>query len=159
MTSTQATQTRSGLVTGSRWMLVILAALFTLGAFTQFFLVGVSFFDDASRWNDHATFGAFLGLLTYFLWIPAVLGKTGARVIIATVALLILFGAQHASISIDNTMVNALHPLNGSILLVLGWWVTQRSLGLARERHLASEPQPVHHDRAVSSEQLGRRAS
>lgn len=133
MTTTPTTQSRSGLVTGTRWVLLILAVLFTLGAFAQFFLVGVSFFDDASRWNDHATFGAFLGLLTYLLWIPAVLGRTGPRVLIATVALLILYGAQHAFIGIDNTMVNALHPLNGSILLVLGWWVTQRSLGLVRE--------------------------
>src|SRR5690606_7598548 len=54
MTDTRAPRPRSGLVTGSRWILTILAALFTLGAFTQFFLVGMGMFEDGSRWQDHA---------------------------------------------------------------------------------------------------------
>lgn len=153
------TQSPSGLVTGSRWILMILAALFTAGCFIQFFLVGVSFFDDASRWNDHATFGSFLGLLTYVLWIPAVTGKTGARTIVVSVALLFLFSAQHAFIGIDNSRVNALHPLNGSLLLVLGWWLTQRSFGLARERQTVPVPAPESRDHPASRDLLEGRSS
>ena len=133
MTGTRTAQPRSGLVIGSRWILAILAAIFTLGAFTQFLLVGVNFFDDAARWQDHATLGHILGLFPYVLWISAVLGKTGARVIIATVMLLILYMAQYAFINVDNTMANAFHPLNGSLMLVLGFWVTQRSIGSVRQ--------------------------
>jgi hypothetical protein len=137
MTDTR-TQSQSGLVIGSRWALATLAGLFTLGAFAQFFLVGISFFDDAARWNDHANLGHILGLLPYVMWIPAVLGKVGARLIVASIALLVLFGLQYAFIEADSTIMHAFHPLNGSILLVLGFWVTQRSVGLLR--HPATAP-------------------
>ena len=130
MIDRHTTQLQSGLVSGARWMLAVLAALFTLGALFQFFLVGVSFFDDATRWNDHASLGHILGLFPYVMWIPAVLGKTGARVIIATMLLFILFMAQYAFINVENTMANAFHPLNGSVLLVLGFWIMLRSFGL-----------------------------
>ena len=132
MAQTHISDSRSGLVTGSRWVLTILATLFTLGAFIQFFLVGVSFFDDAARWNDHATVGHTIGLLPWVMWIPALLGKTGRGMIIATVLLFILFEAQYAFINVDNTIAQAFHPLNGSVLLVLGWSITQRSVALLR---------------------------
>jgi hypothetical protein len=132
MADTRMTQSQSGLATGSRWALAIIAGLFTLGALGQFFLVGVSFFDDAARWKDHETLGHTIGVLPWVMWIPAVTGKTGNRLIGATILLFVLFEAQYALIEIDNTMVNALHPLNGSILLVLGFWITQRALGALR---------------------------
>ncbi len=102
MTESHSTQPRSGLVTGSRWALAILAALFTLGALGQFFLVGMSMFEDAARWQDHETLGHTIGLLPYVMWIPAVLGRTGARVIVATVLLYVLFMAQYAFINVDS---------------------------------------------------------
>lgn len=127
MTNTKHIQPGSGLVAGSRWALTILAALFTLGAFAQFFLVGLGMFENGSRWQDHASLGHVLGLVTYVLWIPAVLGNTGARLIVTSIALLVLFGLQYAFIEADSAMMNAFHPLNGSILLVLGFWVTLRA--------------------------------
>lgn len=141
MTDTSTTQPRSGLVTGARWALAVLAALFTLGAFFQFFVVGLSFFDTPSLWDDHAAFGHLLGVLTYLMWIPAVLGRAGARLITATILLLVLFGAQYAFIESGSTAVNALHPLNGSFLLVLGFWITMRSIDLLR-RPVAAETAP-----------------
>lgn len=148
MASTQHSPPRSGLVTGSRWALTILAAIFTVGAFSQFFLVGMGMFEDGSRWQDHASLGHVLGLVTYLLWIPAVLGKTGARLIVPSLALLVLFGLQYAFIESDNTMMNAFHPLNGSVLLVLGFWVTlqaRRLLKVSSTEHIRarqSETEP-----------------
>ena len=141
MTGTTMSQPRSGLVTGPRWALVALAGLFTLGAFAQFFLVGISYFDNPVRWKDHADLGNVLGLLTYIIWIPAVLGRAGMRVILGSFLLFVLFMAQHAFMEIDNSMVNALHPLNGSILLVLGFWITMRAFALARGED-ETEPRP-----------------
>ncbi len=132
MTDTTMAHERSGLVTGARWVLMALAALFTLGAFTQFFLVGVSYFDNPVRWKDHANFGHILGLLPYVMWIPAVLGRTGTRVIVGTLLLFVLFMAQYAFIEVDSTMMHAFHPLNGSIMLVLAFWLTTRAFALAR---------------------------
>ena len=132
MTDTTMSRERSGLVTGARWVLVALAGLFTLGAFTQFFLVGISYFDNPVRWKDHADLGNALGLLTYLIWIPAVLARAGTKVILGSILLLVLFMAQHAFIEVDSSIVNALHPLNGSVMLVLAFWLTQRAFALAR---------------------------
>ena len=132
MTDTTMTRERPGMVTGARWALLALAGMFTLGAFTQFFLVGVSYFDNPVRWKDHADLGNALGLLTYLIWIPAVLGRAGTRVILGSILLLLLFMAQHAFMEIDSSMVNALHPLNGAVMLVLAFWLAQRALALAR---------------------------
>lgn len=145
MTNTQQLQPGSGLVTGSRWALTILAALFTFGAFSQFFLVGVGMFDDGSRWQDHASLGHVLGLVSYVLWIPAVLGKTGLRLIVASVALMVSFGLQYIFINADSTMMNAFHPLNGSVLLVLGFWIALQAGQLLRTPSKS-------HDRASQSE-------
>lgn len=134
MTDTSMARERSRFVTGARWALVALAVLFTFGAFGQFFLVGVSYFDNPVRWKDHANFGSILGLLTYVIWIPAVLGRTGTRVVLGSVLLLVLFMAQHASIAVDSPMVNALHPLNGAVMLVLAFWIAQRTLAVIGKR-------------------------
>ena len=138
MTDTTMSQQRAGLVTGSRWVLLALAALFTLGAFAQFFLVGVSYFDNPVRWKDHANLGHILGLLPYVMWVPAALGRTGARVIVGTLGLFVLFMAQYAFIEVDSTTMHAFHPLNGAVMLVLAFWLVQRTWALVRgERDLA----------------------
>lgn len=149
----------SGRISWSRRILVLLAALFTLGAFAQFFLVGVSFFDDASRWEDHATLGHNLGLLPWVMWIPAVFGKAGGRIIVATILLFFLFEMQYAFIEIDNSMVNALHPLNGSMLLVLSFWITLRSVGLNHQPDVSKPPEPDSPMKTVLPDKLERPTS
>ncbi len=145
MTDTTMPQHQAGLVTGSRWVLLALATLFTLGAFAQFFLVGVSYFDDPVRWKDHTDLGHMLGLLPYVMWIPAVLGRAGTRVIVGTLLLFVLFMAQYAFIEVDSTMMHAFHPLNGSIMLVLAFWLTTRAFALAR----GEEDRGPHFERTV----------
>lgn len=132
MTRMTTTGESSGLVTGARWTLVVLSVLFTAGALAQFFLVGLSMFEDGARWNDHKTLGHILGLLPYVMWIPAVLGKAGSRIVLGTLMLFVLFMAQYAFINGDSGIVKALHPLNGTVLLLLGHWLVQRSIRLAR---------------------------
>jgi hypothetical protein len=133
MIDTTMRQERAGLVTGARWALLALAGLFTLGAFAQFFLVGISYFDNPVRWKDHANLGHALGLLPYVMWIPAVLGRAGTRVILGTLLLFVLFMAQYAFIEVENSIAHAFHPLNGSVMLVLAFWVAQQAWGLARD--------------------------
>ena len=139
MSDTTMTMERTGLVTGARWVLVALAGLFTLGALAQFFLVGISYFDNPVRWKTHANLGHMLGLLPYVMWIPAVLGRAGTRVILGTLLLFVLFLAQYAFIEIDNTMAHAFHPLNGAVMLVLAFWLTQRGFALARGKDVANQ--------------------
>lgn len=116
----------------ARWTLLIVAGLFTLGALAQFFLVGLSMFEDGARWQDHKTLGHVLGLLPYVLWIPAVLGKAGRGVTLGAQMLFVLFMAQYAFINGGTGTVRALHPLNGTLLLLLGAWLTQRAFALVR---------------------------
>lgn len=132
---------RGGGVALARWSLVLLAGLFTLGALTQFFLVGLSMFEDGARWQDHKTLGHILGLLPYVIWIPAVLGRAGRGVILGALMLYVLFMAQYAFINVDSGTMRALHPLNGTLLLLLGAWITQRAVALARAPADAPEPQ------------------
>jgi hypothetical protein len=134
-------ETRSGSISIARWVLATLALLFVAGALGQFFLVGLGMFEDATRWQDHASLGNALSLLTWLMWIPAVIGKAGRRVILGTLLLFVLFGAQHAFINVDSGVMNALHPLNGSVLLMLGLWIAQQAVSLAR----VSAPQGSRH--------------
>lgn len=129
---TDSTTRRGGGIALARWALLILAGLFTLGALTQFFLVGLSMFEDGTRWQDHKNLGHILGLLPYLLWIPAVLGKAGRGVVLGALMLFVLFMAQYAFINVDSGTMRALHPLNGTLLLLLGAWITQRAFALVR---------------------------
>ncbi len=112
----------------ARRLLAILSITFMLGAFGQFLLVGLSVFDDSSRWSDHQALGHALGALTWVMWIPAIVGRTGRRLIGSTILLLILFEAQYIFINAGSTLVNALHPLNGSVLLVLSTWISRQAI-------------------------------
>ena len=47
--------------------------------------------------------------------------------------------AQYAFIEIDNTMAHAFHPLNGAVMLVLAFWLTQRGFALVRDTDVANE--------------------
>lgn len=123
---------RSGLVTGSRWTLVVLTVLFTAGALGQFFLVGMSMFEDGTRWSDHKTLGHIIGMLPWVMWIPAVLGKTGRKMIISAVLLFVLFEMQYVFINAPSGIAKAFHPLNGSLLLVFGAWISYRAIVVAR---------------------------
>lgn len=153
MTDQPASEQHSARTRVSRWILLIIAALFTLGAFGQFFLVGLSFFDDATRWKDHETLGHIVGLLPWVMWIPAVLGKTG-RLIGGTLLLFVLFEAQYAFINVESTVAQAFHPLNGSVLLVFGFWITTRSLTLVRESSSESRRSPATMESVVMPDKL-----
>lgn len=101
-------------------------------ALTQFFLVGLSLFESATHWLDHRNVGHVFGLVTYIVWIPAVLGKTGWKLIGASVVLVVMAHLQYAFIGIDSGVVNALHPLNGSLILALSLWMTSRAVASLR---------------------------
>lgn len=143
---TDTTTRRGGGVALARWILLLLAGLFTLGALAQFFLVGLSMFEDGARWQDHRTLGHILGLLPYVTWIPAVLGRAGRGVILGALMLYVLFMAQYGFINAGAGTLRALHPLNGTFLLLLGAWVTQRAVSLVRSPVVAAVPRRERHD-------------
>ena len=132
MTPLPQRSTVGGLALASRCVLLALVALFTVGAATQFFLAGLSLFDNPSRWADHASLGHILGLIPWILWLPAVVGRAGWRLITGSLALMVLFMAQYAFIESGEPYAQALHPLNGAVMFALALWMTRRALSLLR---------------------------
>ncbi len=124
--------TVGGLTIAARCLLLLLLVLFTAGAATQFFLAGLSLFDNPSRWADHASLGHILGLIPWILWVPAVVGRVGWRLVTGSLALMGLFMAQYAFIESGEPYAQALHPLNGAVMFALAVWMTRRACSLLR---------------------------
>jgi hypothetical protein len=55
--------------------------------------------------------------------------------------LYVLFMAQYGFINAGTGTIRALHPLNGTLLLLLGAWITQRAFAMARTPLEVSAPQ------------------
>lgn len=121
-----------GLAKGARWAFLGIVAVLTVMALGQFLLVGVFTFEDPAVRLDHASMGHIFGLITYFAWIPAVLGKMGRRIVTGAVALLVIAHLQYAFIEADSGMVNALHALNGSLILLNCFWLVLAAVGTIR---------------------------
>lgn len=131
---TATPSTRSLRVVVSRYAVLSLAFLFTAGALGQFFLVGLSIFDNAVHWADHARLGHWLGIIARLVWIPALLGGVGRRMVVATIVLAVLFEAQYGFVEFDNPTVQALHPMNGALMFGLSTWIVARAFALVRSR-------------------------
>jgi len=109
----------SGLIHWSRLAVVALAWLFAAGVVVQIFLAGLSLFESASRWDDHAAFGRSLGLIPIPLILVALIGRLPVRLTVMTAVLLVLYGVQYALANIDEGYVAALHPVNAFVLFGL----------------------------------------
>ena len=103
--SSTAASPASGLASWSRYVLLALTVLFVAGAMGQFFLAGLAVFDSPLRWSEHRSLGHTLDLVGMVIWIPAVLGRAGWRLILASVLLVVLFKAQYAFVGIDEPYV------------------------------------------------------
>ena len=116
----------------ARYVLLVAIWLFVLGAFAQFFLVGLGMFDSGERWKDHETLGHVIGEIAFLAWIPAALGRAGRRLVLAAIGLGVLFLGQYLFINNDEGVVKALHPVNGALMLALALWIAMQALRLVR---------------------------
>lgn len=138
MNNTTTSRAGTG-ATVARVILLMLVALFVLGAVAQFFLAGLAIFDTPTRWSDHETVGHIIGEVTYVGWIFAALGRAGSRVIVGSILLAILMGAQYAFVNAGTAWMQALHPLNGAVLFALSIWIAVATgRMLARNRSSAA---------------------
>lgn len=115
-----------------RYLLLALSSIFVVGAIGQFFLAGLGIFDGPDRWADHRGLGHALGILAHVIWIPAVLARVPARLVAGSVLLAVLFEAQYGFIQIEDPYVQALHPVNGAVMLALAGWIALRTFGVVR---------------------------
>src|SRR6266508_5774535 len=97
----QATQEESGLFRRSRLAVVALAWLFAAGVVVQVFLVGLSVFESAAHWENHAAFGRWLGLIPLPLILVALVGRLPLSLVAMAGALLVLYGVQYVLANVD----------------------------------------------------------
>ena len=129
--------TQSIRVVVARSVILILTLLFVAGALGQFFLAGMAVFDDPTRWPDHKSLGHIVGIGAMVIWIPALLGRVGVRLIVASFALLVLFEAQYGFANAGPGAVRALHAVNGAVMLVLACGMVRALLALMLNRRTA----------------------
>lgn len=129
----RSTTGSSGLMTAARGLLLALSFVFFAGAVVQFFLAGLSVFDTPLRWEDHRSLGHVLGLIPYVLWIPAVLGRVGVKFIVGSLALFFLYMAQYAFVNIEEPVVQALHPVNGVVMLLISFMIVRGTFEVMRQ--------------------------
>lgn len=122
----------SGLAKGMRWGFLGSMVVLTAMVLGQFFLVGLFTFDDPARRLDHANLGHAIGLITYVHWILPVLGRMGWKVITGSVVLFVTAHLQYMFMDFDSGVMNAMHALNGSLVLLNTAWLTAATIGMIR---------------------------
>jgi hypothetical protein len=115
----QVTHKESGLVRRSRVVVVVLAQLFAVGIVVQVFLVGLSVFESASFWGDHAALGSWLGLIPIPLVLASLVGHLPVRLVVLASMLIVLSGLQHLLVRADEGHLAALHPVSALALFGL----------------------------------------
>jgi hypothetical protein len=115
-----------------RFVVIALAWLFAAGGLIQLFLAGLSVFESAKYWNDHADFGHMIGFLTYVLPILALIGRIGARLVAQAFVVTLLFVIQIALANVDDGRVAALHAVNAFLLIGASGSLGSAVLGLVR---------------------------
>ena len=130
----ETTSELSSLVKVMRFLFLGITVILTTMALLQFFLAGLGMFEAPARWADHANNGHIFGFITYVVWIPAFLGKLGRKLIIGSVVIFVLAHLQYPFMEIDSGIVNALHPLNGSLILVVTVWLTGQAIASVRSQ-------------------------
>lgn len=115
-----------------RYAVIVVAWMFAAGGIIQLFLAGLSVFDSAEYWSDHADFGQLIGLLTYILPILALIGRVGARLVAQAFLVTILFVIQMILANVDDGRVAALHAVNAFVLIGASGSLGGAVLGLVR---------------------------
>jgi hypothetical protein len=115
--ATQPTAANGSYLAWVRYAVIAVAWLFAVGGIIQVFLAGLSVFDSAKYWNDHADFGQMIGILTYILPILALFGRVGPRLIGQAFVVTILFILQMILANVDDGRVAALHAVNAFLLI------------------------------------------
>jgi mercuric ion transport protein len=121
----------------------VLAWLFVGCVVAQIFLAGLGVFNSAADFRTHTEFGYLFGWLTLGLLAVALAARLERRLVVAALALLILFALQSLFVAVRGgaPFVAALHPLNGFLILLVGIVAARDSSRLARlARRPGGEP-------------------
>lgn len=110
---------------------VVVAALFIVSVFVQFFLAGLGVF-GAESFEAHKDFAGVFHLFALLLVILAVLLRRGRVELILVVALFVLNTVQFSLPEADDGYVAALHVLNALFIYTVAFHVLQRAIRALR---------------------------
>jgi hypothetical protein len=99
----------------------LLTWLFVAALFVQVFLAGLGVFDSFARFAIHRDVGYTLTLVPIVLLVLALVGRMGRQQVVLAAVIFLLFILQSVFVQVfrDAPLVQALHPVNGFIILGL----------------------------------------
>jgi hypothetical protein len=108
------------MVSGARWLLLVLIWLYVAGILVQVFLAGMGLFGGARDFQPHVGLGWILHLVPVLLLIVAAVARVGRQLLWWTTALLVVQFVQPilALLRNDVPLVAAFHPV---LALVVFW--------------------------------------
>ena len=128
-----------GAVTGWRRVAerayVVIAALFIISVFVQFFLAGLGVF-GAESFEAHKDFAGAFHLLAFLLLVLALLVRRNRVDLILVITLFVLTTIQFSLPEADDDYVRSLHVLNALVIYTAAYHVLQRSIKSLRSTSL-----------------------
>lgn len=110
---------------------VVIAALFIVSVFVQFFLAGLGVF-GAESFEAHKDFAGVFHLLALLLVILALLVRRNRADLILVITLFVLNTVQFSLPEADDEYVASLHVLNALIIYTVAFHVLQRAIRSVR---------------------------
>src|SRR5688572_19339361 len=110
---------------------LVIAALFIVSVFVQFFLAGLGAF-GAESYEAHKDFAGVFHLFALLLVILALLVRRNRADLILVIALFVLTTIQFSLPEADDGYVAALHVLNALIIYTVAFHVLQRAIRTMR---------------------------
>ena len=114
---------------------VVIAVLFILSVFVQFFLAGLGVF-GAESYEAHKDFGGVFHLLAFLLVVVALLVRRNRIDLTLVIALFVLTTIQFSLPEANDGYVQALHVLNALFIYTAAYHVLQRSIKSIRSTSL-----------------------
>lgn len=123
------------MVSGARWLFLVLVWMYLAGILVQVFLAGMGLFGTARDFEPHVGLGWILHLVPVLLLIAAAVARVGRRLLWWTTALLIVQFIQPllALLRNDVPLVAAFHPVLALIVFWLALTIGMKAWQLVRE--------------------------
>ena len=109
----------------------VVAALFIVSVFVQFFLAGLGVF-GAESFDAHKDFGGVFHLWALLLLVLALLVRRTRADLILVISLFVLTTVQFSLPEADDGYVAALHVLNALVIYTVAFHVLQRAMRTMR---------------------------
>jgi predicted DNA repair protein MutK len=129
------------MVSGARWLFLVLVWIYLAAVLYQVFLAGMGLFGAERDFEAHRSLGYLIHLMPVPLILVAAIARVGSRLLLWTAALFVVQGIQPLlpMMREDLPWAAALHPVLALVVFWLGITIALQAWRLVRER----EPTPA----------------